>query len=251
MPCRVAGSLAAAFLALASLCYPQARADDLHVMAAASLQPVLTAFIKARGGAIDSDRLIPVFASSGTLARQISQGAPADLFLSANPRWADWLVADLGLPADRAADLLTNRLVLVVPVADSSARTLRDFVGKGRLMLGDPTHVPAGQYAKQALTAMKLWEVLTPRLAFASNVRATVAFAERGEVDGAIVYRSDAVFSGRLRIAEEIDPRFHDPVLYRAVLLSEKARDLLAALQSEDTAAMFRRYGFEPLAGGQ
>ena len=251
MACRFAGTLAAAFLAIASFVHPQARAEDLHVMAAASLQPVLTAFLEAHGGEIDGDRLVPVFASSGTLARQISQGAPADLFLSANPRWADWLVEDLGLSPDRTADLLENRLVLVVPAADSSPRTLLDFAGAGRLMLGDPAHVPAGHYAKQALTALKLWDGLTLRLVFGSNVRTAVAFVERGEVDGAIVYRSDAVGSDRLRIAEEIDSGLHDPVVYRAVLLSDRARGLLAALQSADAAAMFRRYGFEPLPHGQ
>lgn len=238
---------------LVSICFhiQSARADNLYLMAAASLQPALTEFIATQGGAIDGDRIVPIFASSGTLARQIAQGAPADLFISANPRWAVWLMEEAGLSENHAVDLLANRLVLVLPADAARTMTLRDFVDSGRLMLGDPAHVPAGQYAKQALEALKLWDVLQPRLVFGSNVRTAVAFAERGEVDGALVYRSDAVGSDRLRIGEEIDPTLHSPILYRAVPLSKKAARLLSALQSRDAAAMFQRYGFEPLPAGQ
>ena len=244
---RVAGLLLTALLIVGASC--TVRAEDVRVMAAASLQPALSAFIDAWAGEIDGRRIVPVFASSGTLARQISQGAPADLYLSANPRWADWLVAEMALSPDRTADLLANRLVLVVPASAKAAKTLRDFAEGGRLMLGDPAHVPAGQYAKQALEALELWNVLPPRLVFGSNVRTAVAFAERGEVDGAIVYRSDAAGSDRLRIAEEVDDGLHDPIVYRAVQLSDAGGILLDALQSADAAAMFRRFGFEPLRG--
>lgn len=220
-------------------------------MAAASLQPVLSEFIEQHGGEINGDRIVPIFASSGTLARQIAQGAPAELFISANSRWADWLIQENGIPADRASDMLANRLVLVIPVAAKSPLTLKDFAAGGRLMLGDPAHVPAGQYAKQALEKLNLWTLLKPRLVFGSTVRTAVAFAERGEVDGAIVYRSDAIGSDRLRIGEEIDTNLHSPIVYRSVLLSDKAEGLLNALQSSDAAAMFRRYGFEPLSARQ
>lgn len=248
---RAAVFIAAVIFALSGLIGHPARAKDLHLMAAASLQPVLTEFIQTLGGEIGGNRIVPIFASSGTLARQIAQGAPAALFISANPRWADWLIGEMDIDKERAADLLANRLVLVVPAGASSALTLKDFPPDGRLMLGDPAHVPAGQYARQTLENLKLLEKLTPRLVFGSNVRTAVAFVERGEVDGAIVYRSDAVGSDRLRIAEEIDPGLHSAIVYRSVLLSDAARDLLNALQSGDAAAMFRRYGFEPLAAGQ
>lgn len=238
-------------VALAAGAHRQARAEDMHLMAAASLQPVLSDFLEAQGGAVDGDSIVPIFASSGTLARQIAQGAPADLFISANPRWADWVVAENGIPAHRTSDLLANRLVLVAARDSDTHRSLEEFATGGRLMIGDPAHVPAGQYAKQVLDALGLWNALEPRLVFGANVRTAVAFAERGEVDGAIVYRSDAVGSDRLMIVEEIDPGLHAPVIYRAVLLSEKAERLLAALRSEGSAAMFRRYGFEPLPAGR
>lgn len=228
-----------------------ARADDIYLMAAASLQPVLSEFIVNHGGEIEGNRILTIFAGSGTLARQIAQGSPADLYISANPRWANWLVDENGIPPDRTGDLLSNSLVLVVPAGANTNMTLRDFAESGRLMMGDPAHVPAGQYAKQVLEAMNIWDQASPRLVFASNVRMAVAFAERGEVDGAIVYRSDAVASAKLRIAEEIDPGLHDPVVYRSVLLTDKARVLLNALQTGDAAAMFRRYGFEPLSARQ
>lgn len=220
-------------------------------MAAASLQPALTEFIEQHGGRLGDDRIVPIFASSGTLARQIAQGAPADLFISANPRWADWLVEEIGLDPARATDLLANRMVLIVPLSSNGPISLQQFTGKGRLMLGDPAHVPAGQYAKQVLEALGIWDAISGRLVFGSNVRTAVAFAERDEVDGAIVYRSDAVGSDRIRIAEEIDANLHQPIRYRAVLLEENAKALLAALQTGDAAAMFRRYGFEPLSPGQ
>lgn len=228
-----------------------ARADDIYLMAAASLQPVLSEFIETHGGEVDGNRIITVFASSGTLARQIAQGSPADLYISANPRWAAWLVEENDIPKEQTSDLLRNRLVLAVPADAKTNVTLKDFAESGRLMMGDPAHVPAGQYAKQALKALDIWDKVSPRLVFGSNVRMAVAFAERGEVDGAIVYRSDAMASARLRIAEEIAPNLYDPVVYRSVLLTDKARGLLNALQTEDAAAMFHRYGFEPLSAGQ
>ncbi|RVU34041.1 molybdate ABC transporter substrate-binding protein [Hwanghaeella grinnelliae] len=228
-----------------------ARAGDIYLMAAASLQPVLSEFILGYGGEIDGNRILTIYASSGTLARQIAQGSPADLYISANPRWAAWLIEENGIPADRTVDLLSSSLVLVVPAEAKATVTLKDFAESGRLMIGDPAHVPAGQYAKQALETLKIWDKLSPRLVFGANVRMAVAFAERGEVDGAIVYRSDAVASTKLRIAEEISPGLYDPVVYRSVLLSEKAQGLLNALQTGDAAAMFRRYGFEPLSARQ
>lgn len=228
-----------------------ARADDIYLMAAASLQPVLSEFIRAHGGEIDGNRILTVFASSGTLARQIALGSPADLYISANPRWADWLITENGIAEDRIGDLLTNRLVLVMPADAKPNMTLSDFSEYGRLMMGDPAHVPAGQYAKQALQSLQIWDKASSRLVFGSNVRMAVAFAERGEVDGAIVYRSDAMASAKLRIAEEIDPDLYDPIVYRTVLLTDKARVLLNALQTGDAAAMFRRYGFEPLSARQ
>lgn len=248
---RPLGILLTACLTVSLLSAKPARADDIHLLAAASLQPVLSALIAGHNARIDGNRIIGIFASSGALARQIAQGAPADLFISANPRWADWLMEETGLQDDSAIDLLANRLVLVVPLGATANRTLRDFAESGRLMLGDPTHVPAGQYAKQALEKLGIWDAVSPRLVFGSNVRTAVAFAERGEVDGAIVYRSDALASAALDVSEVIDAGLHDPVVYRSVLLSEDAKTLLNALQTPEAAAMFRRYGFDPLTADQ
>lgn len=249
MRLRHAGPILAAFLALIALA-GQTHAGDMRIMAAASLQPALAAFIDAQDGTINGDRIVPVYASSGTLARQIAHGAPADLFISANPRWADWLATELAVNPNTVSDLLKNRLVLVT--ASGAAKTsLKELSKSGRLMLGDPAHVPAGQYAKQTIQALGLWETLLPQLVFGSNVRTAVAFAERGEVDAALVYRSDAIWSDGLVIVEEFDSSLHDPIVYRAVVLTEKAEPLLTALQSKDAAAMFERYGFEPALAGR
>lgn len=168
------------------------------------------------------------YASSGILARQIRFGAPADLFVTADPVWLDDLrkrkmIEDL--PAGRRI-LFTNRLVLIgarkpVSVTNLSAKsTLADRFGRARLAIGDPGHVPAGRYAKAALEAMGLWAKARRKLVLAANVRVALAYVARREAPLGIVYRTDALADPTVHIVADIPARTHPPIRYTAAVVT-------------------------------
>lgn len=232
-----------------------ASADDLLVFAAASLTEALdevsAQFQQEQGIGVKAS-----YASSSTLARQIEQGAPADVFISANAEWLDYLQERaMIVPATRHA-LLGNELVLVAP-ADSTVEltiapgfALAEALGTGRLAMGDPDHVPAGIYAKAALVALGVWPAVSERVARADNVRAALALVARGEVPLAIVYRSDAI-AADVRVVGTFPADSHPPIVYPAAVIAGSiqpaAAALLAYLRSPAAAAVFERHGFSVL----
>ncbi len=261
---RLLGGLCIALVvALALHAAPAAAVQDapetVTIFAAASttdaLNEISAAYAAAGGGAIR-----PVVAASSTLARQIAQGAPADLFLSANVAWMDHLAAQqLILPDSRVA-LLANRLVLVAP-ADSPLKLrlspeldLAGLIGDGRLAIGDPSHVPAGIYAREALQALGLWDQVAGRLAQASSVRAALALVDRGEVPAGIVYETDAAISPRVRIVDAFPARVTPKIVYPLAIVAGRDRPAVRAvhafLQSEAATAIFARHGFTRPAPG-
>lgn len=238
-----------AFIALGA-----ARAQDVTVFAAASLtnamEDVARAYRAATGRAV---RLS--FAASSALARQIEQGAPASLFVSADEQWMDYLERRGLIVRDTRATVLSNRLVLVVPVRDRRDVALRpgfDFGAllgpDGRLACGDPAHVPAGRYAREALTWLGAWPAVERRLVRADNVRVALAYVERGEVPAGIVYATDAALSSRVRVAGTFPQDSHTPIAYPAAVVARgdtpAARAFLAFLRGESARAIFERYGF-------
>lgn len=232
-------------LALCGWSGPGRAADDqITVFAAASMREALDAAIDAYP--LRSDRVIVVsYASSGILARQIAAAAPAHVYISANRDWADWLRAQGALVEGSAVTFLHNRLVLVQPLDAAEPLTadagLADRLGPARLGIADPDHAPAGKYAREALQALGLWETLGPRVARFQDVRATLAWVERGEVAAGIVYESDAMAGARVRLAGRFDPALHSPIGYVLALVKENRTP-----QAED----FHRYLLSPLAGG-
>jgi molybdate transport system substrate-binding protein len=227
-------------------------AEDLLVFAAASLQDALDGVVAAWPG---DAAIAASYASSSTLARQIEQGAPADLFISANPEWMDYL-AERGLVrAGSRADLLGNDLVLVAPAA-AGARPLAiapgfDLVGAlgdGRLAMGDPDHVPAGIYGRAALESLGVWQQIAPRLARADNVRAALALVARGEAPLGIVYGSDAVAEPGVRVVGTFPESSHPPIIYPVAVPAGSrhpaAATLVEFLESATAAAIFARFGF-------
>jgi molybdate transport system substrate-binding protein len=195
-------------------------------------------------------KVVTNFASSSTLAQQIVNGAEADLFLSANVRWADAVQAE-GMVAERV-DLLGNRLVVIVPVRSGlRIRTIRDLVTVPieRLALADPSSVPAGIYAKKSLENLGLWTDLERRAAAGADVRQALAYVEQGAADAGIVYATDAAISDRVKVAAEVPENACPLIVYPLVLLKRAAGDgnaraLYAYLRSEDAAAVFEKYGF-------
>ena len=236
-------------------CHTAGAAERIDVQAAASLTDVMNTLIERYEQHHDVD-IVPVYASSSTLARQISRGAPADVYLSANEKWMDWLEAQEE-PIQARLDLLNNRLALITaeksdiedftPDAEHSlAGYLKD---NDRIAVGDPDHVPAGIYARQAFEHLGQWQALEPRLARASDVRGALALVERGETPLGVVYATDAMAGEHVHQLGLFPANSHDPITYPAALVgkhpSPQARAFLKWLGSEEAESTFRQYGFE------
>jgi molybdate transport system substrate-binding protein len=234
------------FVLLACLLFSTAEsgAATLRVSAAASLTDALNEI-----AAHYRQPVLFNFGASSTLARQIQEGAPADLFISADELKMDQL-AQRGLVVKKSrVDILSNTLVIVVP-ADSRLRltSARDLVGH-TVALAQPDSVPAGIYAKEYLRRIKVWDRITYKLIPTDNVRSALAAVESGNVEAGIVYKTDALISHAVKIAYEI-PRNEGPkIVYPAAVLADSnqkaaAQKFLDYLRSEPARAVFRRFGF-------
>lgn len=240
------------FLAMA-MAAPAARADTVVVFAAASLGRVLETLAQRFEGASGHDVVISA-AGSSALARQIGAGAPADLFVSASTEWMDVVQAQ-GLVAERV-DLLGNTLVLVGPegAASLTLNAQTDLVGAlggGRLSMALVDAVPAGQYGRQALHSLGLWDAVAPHVAQTDNVRGALTLVLRGEAPMGVVYASDIVGLSGVTVVSPIDPALHDPIVYPLALLAEAAdpgdRAFWAYLQTPEARQVFAEAGFQPL----
>ncbi|MBI4776197.1 MAG: molybdate ABC transporter substrate-binding protein [Deltaproteobacteria bacterium] len=228
---------------------------DLLVFAAASTTNALTE-IGELYAARNSGRITPSFASASTLAKQIERGAPADIYLSANQEWMDYLEEKhLLLPGSRF-DLLSNRIVLIAPANSPIEKielapgcSLTDALGKdGRLSLGDPDHVPAGMYGKQALEHLGIWDRVKDRLAPMKDVRAALVLVERGETPLGLVYATDAAISGKVRVVGTFPEGSHPPIVYPVAAVSggktSEAQQFLDFLRAPAARTVFEKYGF-------
>jgi len=193
-------------------------------------------------------------ASSSTLAKQIAQGAPADIFISANPKWMDYLMEkDLIEPKTRF-DLLGNRLVLIAPISDDTrikitpGLDLVGLLGNERMAMGDPDHVPAGIYGKQALMTLGMWDDIKDRVAPMKDVRAALVMVEREETPFGIVYSTDAHISKKVRIVDVFPETSHSPITYPVAIVSGKespaTKRLILFLKSSEARAVFLKHGF-------
>jgi molybdate transport system substrate-binding protein len=249
--------VAIAALALLFVAAPAARAADLLVFAAASLKNALaevdagwaqTAAGKAAG-------VKTAFAGSSALARQIEAGAPADLFISADLDWMDYLEKKALVKVATRGNLLGNAIVLVAPAdtkGDVKIAALPKLLGKdGKLAMADTSAVPAGKYSKAALEHLKLWDAVQGRIAQAENVRAALALVARGEAPYGIVYATDAAAEPQVRIADTFPADSHPPIIYPAAVLAGStnpaAAAYLAYLHGPAAAAIFARHGFTVL----
>jgi len=242
-------------VAVATLFSLPAQAESLKVFAAASLTDALDKALEVCTS--DSDtHATGVYAGSGTLARQIEQGAPADLYISANPQWMDWLEKRGMIASETRFDLLGNRLVLAA-ARDAEGGTpqlegIEDFHHKFSFAAAETNSVPAGIYARQALEAQGWWDGVRDHLIQASNVREVLTWVIREEVTLGVVYRTDALNEPRAVIAHEFSPETHDPIRYPAAVVADNdspnARRLLACLKGEEASEVFRQFGFTILA---
>ena len=233
-----------------------ASARDVTVFAASSLTDALAnvghAYERASGEDVHFS-----FASSSTLARQIAEGAPADIYVSADQRWMDYVQKRDRIQTGSRIDLLANQLVLIAPRASRIDHVdlqpgvdLSALLGPGRLAVGNPMHVPAGIYAKQALTALHAWKAVENHLARSANVRAALALVALGASPLGIVYRTDAIASDKVKIVGTFPADSHKPVIYPAALTvhagkHKAARDFFRFLQSPTASTIFKRHGFK------
>jgi molybdate transport system substrate-binding protein len=241
--------LAAALAASASPAFAQQK--PVTVFAAASLQNVLSEVRK--GWTAKTGREVRFsFAASSAIARQIEQGAPADIFISADEAWMDYLARkNLVAPATRT-NLLTNRLALIAPAASKARLAVtRGFplaraLGDGRLAMAAP-EVPAGKYGEAALTSLGVWNAVRARTARGENVRTALQFVARGEAPFGIVYDTDARVEPKVRIVGLFPTGSHPPILYPAALVvggQADAAPFLVYLRGPEAGAVFARYGF-------
>ena len=197
------------------------------------------------------------FDASSTLARQIESGAPADVFFSADTQWMDYLQQRGLIQAGTRTDVVGNSLVLIAP-ASSPLRLriephfrLAAALGEGRLATGDPDSVPAGRYARAALTSLGVWDEVAAHLARAENVRIALRYVARADTPLGIVYASDARMAPEVRIVDTFPADSHPPIVYPVALTKGAqlgARAFLAYIFGPESRAVFVRYGFTPLA---
>jgi molybdate transport system substrate-binding protein len=234
---------------------PGARAQEVTVFAAASLTDAMKD-IAAKWTEAGHKPPTLSFGASSTLARQIEQGAPANLFASADEKWMDYLAEKKLIVPETRKDLLGNDLVLVVPADKKLQVTIAagfDFMAllgaNGRLATGDPAHVPVGIYAEQALKALGAWDAVSPHLARTEDVRAALLLVERGEAPAGIVYATDAAISKGVTIAGIFPAGSHDPISYPFAVTkagdTAEARAFLAFLSGPRAHAVFVARGFK------
>lgn len=252
---------ALALLAAGALAQPASAQDkpaaSLTVFAAASMRNALddanAAYTKSTGV-----KVVASYAASSALAKQIEQGAPADIFVSANIKWMDYLIGKKLIDAATKINLLGNALVLIAPTSSKLDHVvigkgfdIAKLAGDGRIAVADVKAVPAGLYAKAALENLGAWKAAEPKLAMAENVRATLAYVARSETPLGIVYGTDAKIEPKVKIVGVFPEDSHPPVTYpvaaTAASKNKNVASYLGFLKSSAAKTIFEKYGFSYL----
>ncbi len=232
-----------------------AQGPGITVFGAASLTNVL----QELGDEFTKQSSIAVrfsFAASSALAKQIENGAPADVFFSADTQWMDYLQERNLIQAATRRDALGNRLVLIAPLgATLQLKIAPNFplaatLGAGRLATGDPDSVPVGRYAKEALMHLGVWDAVADRIVRADSVRSALAFVDRGEAPLGIVYETDALIDKHVRVVGAFPADSHAPIIYPVALTKSAKGDaarFVAYMLGPAGDAAFSHYGFKPL----
>jgi molybdate transport system substrate-binding protein len=229
--------------------------DDIVILAAASLATALDEIIATSNKQNDTKTNILVsYSGTGGLSRQIENGLPAHIFISASRAWINRLAEKGLLDAASIRNILTNRLALIANkthVTDLKIYPgfpIAEALGNGRLALGDTASVPAGIYAKQALQSLGVWESIKDKLAPAKDVRAALMLVQRREAELGIVYQTDAAVSTDIYIIDIFDPNLHNPIYYTAAMLLHPdapiAQPFFDYLTGQTARRIFERHGF-------
>ena len=252
---KSASILVAATLAIAAHAPAPSEAASLTIFAAVSLREALDEQVR-RFEADTGNRVVVSYAASNALARHLEAGAPADLFISADEDWMDYLDQRRLLASGSRADLLHNTLVLIAPATSPSTLRigprfgLAAALGPERLAMANPDSVPAGKYGKAALEALGVWASVEKQVVRADNVRAALLLVARGEAAFGIVYRTDALTEKAVRIVDTFPESSHPAIVYPAACVagrdSPPAKSLLEFLRSTAASATWTKYGFAP-----
>ena len=244
--------LPASLLVILVAMVSHAHAEDVNLYAAASLTDALTELSDAYQKQQPDAAIKKSFAGSSTLAKQIENGAPADIFISADKDWADYVQKRGLLNNASRKSLLTNELVFIAPSASNVSVLLDPAFNlntsfSGRLCTGDSASVPVGKYAKQALTHYNWWVKIEPRIVGTEDVRTALAFVERGECSLGIVYKTDAQLSKKVKVVATFPAVSHTSIEYPGALTKNAGAESKAFwvfLQSDQAKVVFTRYGF-------
>ena len=240
-------------LAVASLSPAQAQDKSLTIFAAASMK---NAFDDVAKLYTDKSKIAvkSSYAASSALAKQIESGAPADLFISADTDWMDYVQKKDLIKEGTRVDLLGNRIVLIAPKDSKTTKVdikqgfdLAGLVGDAKIATGDVAAVPVGKYAKAALEKLGAWEKAAPKFAMAENVRAALTLVSRGEAAYGIVYQTDAAVEPGVKIVGVFPADSHPPITYPVALLKDakpEAQGLEDFLRTNEAKAVFEKYGF-------
>jgi molybdate transport system substrate-binding protein len=255
------GGFAALMLAgLASSTQAPAQAGDVVVFAAASLKNALDA-ITAQWQTETGKKVVISYAASSALAKQIEQGAPAQMFISADLDWMDYAAQKHLIKPETRSNLLGNRIVLIAPkdkaqsVEIKPAFDLVKILGSGRLAMANVDAVPAGKYGKAALEKLGVWSSVSDKVAQAENVRAALLLVSRGEAPAGIVYQTDAAAEPNVKIIGTFPEDTHPPIIYPIALTASAANPdaeaLLAYIKSARAKPVFEAQGFSVLSSGR
>ncbi|MDC5842395.1 molybdate ABC transporter substrate-binding protein [Vibrio europaeus] len=237
-----------AFIACASF---SAHSESLRVYAASSMTNVVNDLVEQYEKSNDAS-VTTVFGGSASLARQLAQGAPADIYISANQKWMDYLVEQSIVNGDGVTNIAANSLVAIAPKGhllnldvDSEESWISALAGY-RLAIGQTNAVPAGMYAKQALVNLGVWDEVKTQLAPTNNVRIALMLVERGESPLGIVYKTDALLSDKVEVVATLPSSAHANIVYPMAPLNEKieTQRFVKFIHSQQAQSVFKQYGF-------
>ncbi len=229
------------------------QAETIYLSVAASMTDAFKEIITEFSTKHPADKILPNFASSGSLAKQINQGAPADIYVSANPKWMKFLVEKKMIAANTDHVFAYNTLVFVGR-EETKIKELAEVKNLNRIAIGSPQSVPAGQYAKQAMKAATLYSSLEKnrKLVMAKDVRQALLYADRGEVDGAFVYKTDAMLANHAKILFAVPEKLYNRVAYPLALTQlgagkQTAKNFYNFMNTPRAITILDKYGFVPV----
>lgn len=252
---RIKKWIAAAFIGLTALstvgCTPADEAQTLTISAAASLKNVMEEITPVFEKENEGIALTFNYGSSGDLQKQIENGAPADVFISAAEKQMNELEEEGLIEEESREDLVKNELVLIVPKGQDGITSFRDLTDDGvtQVALGEPSAVPAGQYAEEVLSSLGILEQVSEKAVYGKDVTQVLTYVENGEVQAGLVYKTDAASSDKVEIVAIAPKESYQEVIYPAALIKnssnyEAGTTFMTFLQREDVKRIFEKYGF-------